>query len=345
MWAVDDPMWWHGHEMTFAFSGAVLAGFLLTAVPGWSGMPPVKRPALILLAVNWILVRISLLLVGEQHPLSYGLDILWWLSVTFVLAKPLVTKRLWSNLFFVPVLLGLTVLNMTSYLSASGYELFFADRINSAAALIVISVMLTMGGRLFPIYTARTLGLDDIVSNSKLDIAAAIFTILFTLSWLFFDKTGQTVWPMAFFALMAGSLHLYRQPGWHFLKTFKISLLWSLHLAYLFIALGFIGIAHSLIFAPQNLMLMLHLCTVGGMGMIILSMITRLTLGHSGLPLTAPKSMTVAFVLMLCAVLTRSLLPLALPQWSLPLYSISALCWAAAFALYLWRFTKVLAGH
>jgi len=144
--------------------------------------------------------------------------------------------------------------------------------------------------------------------------------------------------------MVAASLHLWRQLRWHLPSTIAHPLLWSLHLAYLFIPLGLLALAAHSAGLPITLSMASHLLSAGCMGTMILGMIARVSLGHSGRALQVGRRITVAFVLVIVAAVTRVVIPLLWPAFTLQGWNVSALAWIAAYGLFVWVYTPILTG-
>src|SRR5690606_38251102 len=115
---VVNPIWWHAHEMIFGFGLAIVAGFVLTAIQNWTGIPGVRGWPLATVSLLWLLPRLLMPLRGELNPLVVVLDLLWLPLVAGLLARPIIQIKQWRNLFFVPLLGFMTLLNALSYYAA-----------------------------------------------------------------------------------------------------------------------------------------------------------------------------------------------------------------------------------
>lgn len=317
-------LWWHGHEMIFGFVSAIIVGFLLTAVQNWTGRPGLKGTPLIGLFAVWLIARI-LLLNNNWGTLEFAaiIDLLFLPLSAIVMAKAVIPVKQWRNFGFVPILLILTIANACSY-----YGLFTnqPEVITASlhAAVVVITVVIAMiGGRVIPFFTDRASGWERKPSIDLLEKATFVSLFLLVLSLLLqLDLASRVLF------LASGLILLVRWNRWGWKHTFKVPLLWSLHFSYLFIPVGLILLATNL---PSSVGL--HAITVGGMGGMILAMMARVSLGHTGRKLEPPKSVILGFGLVILSALCRifaNLLPSFYPQ----LLGLAVILWLLAFSAF-----------
>lgn len=331
---VGNPIWWHAHEMIFGFGLAIVAGFVLTAIQNWTGIPGVRGWPLALVTGLWLLPRLLMPLRGELNPLVIVLDLLWLPMVAGLLARPIIQIKQWRNLFFVPLLGFLTLLNALSYYAAADGNWLLAERVFITAVLALSALIAVMGGRVIPFFTSRATGTEKtqpIMLLEKLSLGAFWMA---TLGWLLLPRTALFNGLLALLLLVAALSNLARLARWNSKLTLSIPLLWILHLGYLFLPLGMLALAAALLQLGITVSLASHWLTAGALGAVILGMIARVSLGHSGRPLEIGKPMVVAFVLVILAALLRTLLPLLAPGLTTTAYHGSALAWTLAFGLF-----------
>ncbi|MCJ8321475.1 MAG: NnrS family protein [Colwellia sp.] len=335
--------WWHIHEMIFGFASAVVAGFLLTAVQNWTGVRGAQGNVLIALFVLWLTGRILLLmpeLLGNT--LTAIIDISFLPVVALILAKPIVAIKQYKNLFFVPLLMLFTIANTEMHLSVIYPEIFNIKLSGYAGVMLVTFLMSVMAGRVVPMFTAngtQTLKVSQLSWLEKLTngcLALTMFILLFHPVFGFNESL------FGILLIVAGISQCMRWLRWRPWITLAVPLLWSLHLALKFIWFGLImlGVSYLIPGMPSNHIW--HLLTIGGMGGLILAMISRVSLGHTGRPLTPPKSMNIAFVMITLAAMFRVFGPWGLPDKSLMFYDISALCWLIAFSIFALNYGPML---
>ena len=335
--------WWHIHEMIFGFGCAIIAGFLLTAVQNWTGVRGAQGATLLALLLLWIAGRIVVLFpdfLGSV--LTTIIDLSFLPAVAYVLAKPIVAIKQYRNLFFVPLLLLFTIANLEMHLAIYYPETFTINYSAYAGVILVTFLMSVMAGRVTPMFTANgtqttkatPLPWLDKVTNGTL--AVAMFYLLFQPLIGFSE---------AFFGILliiAGLFQGMRWLRWRPWITLGVPLLWSIHISIKFIAYGLIilGLSYLIIEIPSNHIW--HLLTIGGMGGLILAMISRVSLGHTGRPLVPPKSMTLAYVLIALAALVRALGPWALPEKTMLFIDISGTFWLLAFGIFVFTYGPML---
>ncbi len=337
---IANPIWWHAHEMLFGFGAAIVAGFLLTAVQNWTAHPGVRGWPLALVVGLWAIPRGLLPWFGESNVTLMVMDLAWLPLCTWFLARPIIVTRQWRNLFFVPLLLVLTLLNAACWWWHAEWPL--VEHILLATVLLFTTLIAVMGGRVIPFFTARGTGVEKAPPLPWLERIALASLWLILLLWLVLPTqwvTGIQMFPLY---IVAAGAHLYRQLRWRPGTTVAHPLLWSLHLAYLFIPLGLTALATRTAGWPIALSLASHLFSAGSMGAMILAMIARVSLGHSGRALQIGRRITAAFALVILSALLRVLLPLFWPDLTLTGWNLSGWSWVAAYGLFIWVYTPIL---
>ncbi|UBH28547.1 NnrS family protein [Aeromonas enteropelogenes] len=337
---IGNPVWWHAHEMLFGFGAAIVAGFLLTAVQNWTDHPGVRSWPLALVVSLWALPRLLLPWLGEENTLLMMADLAWLPLCAWFLAKPIIIIRQWRNLFFVPLLLVLTLLNGTSWIWHGEWAPL--EHLLITTVLLFTTLIAVMGGRVIPFFTARATGLDKAVPLVWLERGALASLWLLLLIWLLLPNQWTTSAYMTPLYIVAASLHLWRQLRWRLPTTLGHPLLWSLHLAYLFIPLGLLALAAQAAGMSITLSLASHLLSAGCLGTMILGMIARVSLGHSGRALQVGRRIRSAFVLIIVAALLRVLVPLLWPAYTLHGWNLSGLAWSLAYGLFVWVYAPIL---
>lgn len=335
--------WWHIHEMIFGFGCAIIAGFLLTAVQNWTGVRGAQGSMLLVLFLLWLTGRIVILmpnLLGET--LSTVVDLSFLPAVAFVLGKPIIAIKQYRNLFFVPLLLLFTLANLEMHLAVYYPQTFTVNFASYAGVMLVVFLMSVMAGRVTPMFTANgtqtpkaiPLPWLDNISNGSLAIAM--------LSLLFQPVVGFSETFFGVLLIIAGIFQTMRWLRWRPWITLSVPLLWSIHIAIKFISFGLIilGASYLTTEIPSNHVW--HLLTIGGMGGLILAMISRVSLGHTGRPLSPPKAMTFAYIFITLAALVRALGPWILPEKTLLFIDISGTFWLLAFGIFVVTYAPML---
>ena len=329
---------WHRHEMLFGFAMAIVAGFLLTAGQTWTGQPGVSGNKLMALAVVWLLARLGWLF-GLPVALLIPLDLLFMLGVTGLMARMLWKARQKRNY---PIIAVLSLMTAADVLVLCGVTLG-DDALQRQGVLaglwLVAALMAIIGGRVIPFFTQRGLGRTEAVKPWLwLDVALLVGTGLIAVLYAVGVALQQHVWlGVLFLGIAAG--HLLRLARWYDSGIWRVPLLWSLHLAMLWLVVAATGLALWNFGLLDSSSSSLHALSVGSMSGLILAMIARVTLGHTGRPLQLPPGIVGAFVLFNLGAASRVFL---ITEWPVIGLWAAAICWALAFALYAWRYAPML---
>ncbi|MEH6669208.1 NnrS family protein [Halopseudomonas sp.] len=329
---------WHMHEMLFGFVAAIVAGFLLTAVQNWTGVPGLKGRPLIALAAVWLLARLAWLAALPVW-LVVTLDMLFLPAVALVMARSVWIARQPRNYPIVLVLILLALCNLASLMGLAQGDFTLQRQGNIGALWLVAALMSIIGGRVIPFFTQRGLDLPHPIPAlpwlDHLLLAGSIAVALLMLGGI---ALQPSVGMGLLFALL-GAGHMARLLLWHHPRIWQVPLLWSLHLAYawLIIALYAMALWNAgwLISFSQAI----HLLTIGSMSGLILAMIARVSLGHTGRPLKPAPAISAAFILLNLAVPARVWMT---TQWPQTGFWLAALCWGGAFALFVWHYAGML---
>ncbi|MWV16446.1 short-chain dehydrogenase [Pseudomonas sp. L-22-4S-12] len=328
---------WHRHELVFGFAGAIIAGFLLTAVQTWTGRPSLSGKPLAVLVAIWLVGR---LMWWSGSPLLLLLsNLLFFAGVALVMARLLWAVRQSRNYPIVAVLLLLLGADLLTLLGVQQGNDGWQRQGTWAAVWLVAAMMGLIGGRVIPFFTQRGLGRMTAVQPwAWLDWALLLLTAALAVLHASGSALLAQAWlGLAFAALALG--HGIRLLRWFDGGLLRVPLLWSLHLAYAWLGLACAGMAlwhFGLLGNPSQA---LHALTVGGVGGLILAMLARVSLGHTGRPLELPRGFALAFVLLNLGGVFRVL---GVGFWYLPSLWLAAICWTCAFALYLYCYAPML---
>jgi uncharacterized protein involved in response to NO len=311
---------WHQHEMVFGFALAVIAGFLMTAGRLWTGLPtPVGLP-LALIALHWLAARLTM--ATGPATLALLVDGSFPFVLAAVMAKVIFGSKNTRNYFVVLLLTALGIANLA-------FHFGYAQGVKGALYLVLVLVVV-IAGRVIPPFTGNAIPRARIRRRPKLDQAAVAFTLLAFLA----DFFGFGAWIVAPLALAAAAVHAVRQWGWDPLATRGVPLVWIMHLSHAWFPVGLVLLALSAAGAIPSAPAV-HALGMGAMGGMIIAMITRTALGHTGRPLAAGRAEVAAYVLLHAAVVIRVVAGLA-PQWGyMAMMGVTGLLWAAAFVVYL----------
>lgn len=329
---------WHRHEMLFGFAMAIVAGFLLTAGQTWTGQPGVSGNRLMALALVWLAARIGWLF-GLPLPLLIPLELAFMLAVMVLMARMLWVVKQKRNYPIVAVLALMTGVDVMVLSGMAAGDDSLQRQGVQAGLWLVAALMALIGGRVIPFFTQRGLGhVEGVKPLPWLDIALLVGSGVIALFYAFGLALQPNLLAGVLLVLVAAG-HLLRLARWYDKGIWRVPLLWSLHVAMFWLVVAAAGLAlwnFGLLDASSP---SLHALSVGSMSGLILAMISRVTLGHTGRPLQLPPGIVWAFVFFNIGVAARVFLSVVWPVGGLWL---AAGCWAIAFALYSWRYAPML---
>jgi uncharacterized protein involved in response to NO len=336
-----DPLNWHIHEMLFGFIMAAIAGFLLTAIPNWTKRLPVSGGPLALLVGLWLLGRLTCL-VSAAVPtwIAVSADLAFPVVLVAVVAREIVAGRNWRNLPMVVPVTVLGVANLLMHLEAEGIAVpaGLGWRLGLAAVITLISVV---GGRIVPSFTRNWLakrGASELPSAHGLADRVALGVLhVALLSWAF----GPEVRAVGAALLLGAALNLWRMLRWRGVATTAEPLLVVLHIGYFWLVAGvaLLGLATLDVEVPVSAAI--HALTAGATGTMILAVMTRATLGHTGRSLVADRATVLTYVFVCLAASVRLVAAFS-AEWTMPLLVASGCLWIAAFALFVGRYGPFL---
>ncbi|MCP3675111.1 MAG: NnrS family protein [Gammaproteobacteria bacterium] len=336
------PIWWHGHEMLFGFGTAIVAGFLLTAVANWTDTRAIRGWPLFILAFTWLAGRILIAFnLGLPKWLIAGVDVTYLVFVTIAMAYPVIKVKQWQNLMFVPILSILAIINAISHWAVINNQYALALQCLHATVMVFTLLIAVLGGRVIPAFTANTTDCQRLIPIKWLEIISIISILLMLIIALIgLDQVpNMLLFAVASIAAIANALRFFR---WGIHHSLSVPLLWSLHFSYAFIPLGFIMIALHSIDLLANTSAALHSFTVGSIGGMIISMISRVSLGHTGRPQQINAFIVLAFLSILVAALIRVILPAWFIEYYQVAIAVSGILWVLAFSIYLYFYAPML---
>lgn len=326
---------WHGHEMLFGYTMAVVAGFLLTAVRAWTGQETITGAPLMALAALWVAGRV--LVLTPLGVWSAVVNAAFPVALALAIAVPLWRARNVRNYFFVGLLLLMATLVGALHAALLGvFEL--PPRLGLVLGLdVMLFIMAVMSGRVIPMFTNNGVpgaGAERRALIEKLALASVLLLLAADLLQL---PSGL----VAVVALGAALAHGIRLWLWRPWRTLAVPLVWILHAAYAWIvtylamralsAAGLIGASYAI-----------HAFTVGAIGGLTMGMMTRTARGHTARPLRADGFELACFLLIQAAAMVRVFGGMITPAWYLASVQISGVLWAAAFGLFAVRYWPVL---
>lgn len=342
------PFSWHAHEMLFGFTSAVLAGFLLTAVRNWTGgQPTLEGRGLMALVVVWLAGRALALVPALVPPvLHMGVDAAFFVGLAVAIGIPLVKTKNRRNLAMPPLLLLFGAADVAMHLGASGLGPHVLVPLATTFALHVpLLFVVIVGGRVVPFFTRNALRAEGIeVNDSRVVAYAGLSTVAVAVIAEALFVVRLDVAPIAVVALAsAGVLLLVRMRGWATRHTFSRPVLAVLHVGWVLLAVGYLLLALARgwpsVLLPTTA---LHALSIGGLALIILGMMSRVSLGHTGRPIVVVKPIVIAYGLVVLSGLVRVVVPALVPATSMPYLDIAAGLFAAAFLIFFFVYLPIL---
>jgi uncharacterized protein involved in response to NO len=338
------PMLWHAHEMLFGFVASAMAGFLLTAVPSWTGQKGSTGAPLVVLASLWLTARV-LIASSSLWPavLIAAIDLAFLPTLGILVAKPLLSSRN-RNTKLLAVLGLFWLTDLVFQIGLIRHDAPLALQALKVGIDIVLVLVTVIGGRLVPSFTSsslRPLGLQDAVHNrtslSGLAIAGMIAVTLSDIVWPESRIAGAV-------AGVAAGLQATRLLQWATWRTLRQPIVCVLHLSYAWLPVGLALKAIALLSGAAFAAFWLHALTIGALATMILAVMTRASLGHTGRALIVDPWITVAYLLLTAAALVR-VFGLSAFRMNYPMVIIwSALFWTIAFALFVVVYAPILCG-
>lgn len=327
---------WHAHEMLAGFVGAAVIGFLLTAVPNWTGRPGYAGLPLVLLVALFVAGRLALL-PGSPVPVGWAAPLaLAALPATLLLLLPALVKARALRLFGPPLLvLGFWAGDLLMLGEAAGW---WAGESRRAGQLLMANMALVLvgliGGRIIPSFTLNALRRTGRPAEPRPLPGVDRAAILALLGVVAVDLVAPESLLAGGVAALAALLVGLRLSRWHGLRTMGQPILFVLHLAYGFVPLALATKAAWLLAGAAWAVHWLHLQGAGALALMIVAVMTRATLGHTGRDLVAAPATVAAYALVALAALARAFGP-ALGGDALAPLALAGACWLAAFGLFL----------
>lgn len=344
-------IWWHMHEMLFGFVAAIIVGFLLTAIQNWTGQPSISSWSLFALFSLWLTARVLLLFsIGGMKILSL-VDVSFLAFSAAIMAFLVIRSGQKQQLIFVGLLLLLAFSNAQMHWAIMSGNGLLARTASYSGLFLIVLMIVVMGGRVIPFFTANgtnTIRKDPIPIVEKLSLlTVAVLALLYITGWV--SEVSNLILGLIF--ILTGIVNLIRLLNWRPWITLNIPLLWSLHLAYLMIVIGFfLAGLHFMFLAATfsntltlNYPTILHSFTVGGMGLLIMAMMARVSLGHTGRKLIVSTWMSISFLSIAGAYICRVLLPILIPGASHYLsYLLSIAFWLLGYGIFVVIYLPIL---
>ncbi len=328
------PLTWHVHEMVFGFAAATVAGFLLTAIPNWTGRLPLQGWPLAGLVILWAAGRVGVLFSSRiGAPAASVADLCFPAVFLAVVVREILAGKNWRNLPMLGALALLLTGNALVHLDALGLadSAPLGNRTGLATLLMLIALV---GGRIIPSFTRNWMAkmrpdVPPPAPAGPLDLAALAVTGSALAAWTIAPYAQATSWTV----LVAGAALAWRLSRWRGQETVREPLLLILHVGYGWLAFGLLLLGLNGIHEALPETAALHALTVGAVGTMTLAVMTRASLGHTGRPLSAGPGTKAIYLLITIAAMLRVLSPLAGEQAVVALVLAGA-AWSAAFGLF-----------
>ncbi len=337
------PIDWHVHELVYGYVPAIVAGFLLTAVPNWTGCLPVVGSRLLALFLAWIAGRVAVFFSRYTGaPIAAAIDLLFLAALGAIIAREIVAGSNWRNLKVLGGVALLLVGNGLFHLEAmTGLGSGKGARLGVGATVLLITLI---GGRIVPSFTRNWLarrGAGRLPAPfDRFDASTMAVTGLALAGWIAMPDAVAT----ALLALAAGALNLVRLCRWAGERTAAEPLVLILHVGYAFVPIGFVLLGLAIL-RPEIVTSSgaVHGWTAGAIGVMTLAVMTRASLGHTGRPLTATAPIQLIYVAALVAALTRIIAAFGVLREAM--LHVSAAAWVVAFAGFVLIYGPLLSGH
>lgn len=339
------PHAWHAHEMLLGFATAAIAGFLLTAVPNWTGALPLSGAPLIILFALWLAGRV---VMAGSAMLPYELvalvDAAFLPALGAFAARQLLVKPAPRNLVLLLVLAAIMVGNVAYHLEIMGHVSYDPMRAIRGALLGIAVLLAIIGGRIVPAFTQNWLHLNAGDAPMPRRIAsldlASILSIVTLLVLTAGDAPLGLVGAVAALGAFFNGVRLALWRGW---TTRSEPIVWVLHAGYFWLVAGLALYAAAALTPAVPISLGSHALSTGAIGTMVLGIMSRASLGHTGRPIRAPRPIVWSYLLATLAAALRVLGPLAFPEAGPLLLIAAALAWIAAFAIFAVTFAPILA--
>jgi len=326
--------------MIYGYSMAVIAGFLLTAVTNWTGINTVTGYPLLILFALWLLARLTPFIpIANGLAIMFTLDSLFIAGLVIAIGIPVIKARQWKQIGIISKIALLLIANTVFYMGAMGYleqGIFWG---NYAGLYLILALVLMMARRVLPFFIEKSCGLTTpLVNWLWLDYASLVLFLFFMLSDIINPSDGLTT----LLATGLAILHSLRLYHWHNKGIWNKPLLWILYIAYSFMTLGFVLKASVYIFGISAF-LPLHAFALGGIGIMTIGMMSRISLGHTGRPVDKPPSALFwVFILMVSAAIIRVIIPIFVSRYYSLWILLSQLLWLTAFSGFVAVYLPVL---
>lgn len=334
------PNLWHAHEMMFGYVMAVVAGFLLTAIKNWTGLEVLRGKSLGFLFLIWLLARL-LPLSGLMIPIEViaFIDVAFLFLLAVVCLRPVLKVKQYKQVGIVSKIFLLMLCNITFYLGVTGVLAEGVQWGLYSAMYMIVALIFVMLRRVMPMFIQNGIDGDvELKNHAWVDHSSLVLLVCLWISDVFTSYDSLT----AIFAVLLTLLHSFRLSGWYTNKIWSKSLVWILVAAYSFFILGFALKALSITSGISPL-LSVHAFTAGGIGLLTIGMMSRVSLGHTGRSVFQPPTIVFwSFAVLLLGVIVRVVFPIFNMDLYIYWVGISQVLWILAFVIFVVVYAPML---
>jgi uncharacterized protein involved in response to NO len=340
----SSPFAWHAHEMIFGFAAAAVAGFLLTAVPNWTGALPLSGPPLVLLFAVWLAGRVAMLAAGLLGPVPVAVVDLAFLPVLGIsAARQLFVRPAPRNFMLLAILAAMLGANVGYHLANSGIRPGEELAGLRFALMLLVLMIAIIGGRVIPAFTHNWLHLNRASARMPqrftwLDAAAIVGVALVAMLQLL----PAPDWVQGCIALLAAVANAVRLFFWRGARTWQAPIVFILHVGYAWLVVGLLLMSAAAFNSGLPNIPAEHAFGAGAVATMIMAIMTRASLGHTGRAIIAPKAIVLAYGLLTLAAFLRVFGAATGPAHHLGILQIAGLAWMGAFGLFVVVYAPIL---
>ena len=331
-------VFWHSHEMMFGFIAAAMTGFLFTAVRNWTGLPTPVGAMLGGIALLWILARV--LLLSGPATLAVAVDLVFLPAVAVGVAIPILRSRNKRNYKVLGILVALCTLHFVFHFALTGELPAWLSRTSLLAAIDTVVILFALiGGRVIPAFTRNAVPGSDPIHKQWLEVCAFGLLLLIAAMTLLGESIALAPWVPVTLLLLAAAAHALRLAYWQPQLTLNNPLLWMMPVAYSWLPLALFlrGLSSFAIVVPGT---WIHALTAGALSSLIVAMMMRSSLGHTGRELIASRADVASFLLLQLAAILRVIAGMTGSYRAMVI--TSGVVWMLAFLVFLLRYAPML---
>ena len=326
------PFQWHAHEMIYGFTLSVVAGFLLTAIKNWTSVQTIQHRPLMLLFSLWLGARLCLLFGTDLLLLAAILDLSFNLLLVIAMLQPVMRVKQWKQLGIISKILLLGLFNGLFYLGALGLLEHGVDWGIYGGLMLLIALVFNMGRRVITFFIEKGVGYPVQLKNPRwLDLSSLFVFLAFAIGEVFFTESAISSY-LAAILVVISAIRLYH---WHTRGLWSKPLLWGLYGAFVSITIGLLLFALLPYSASISRSMAYHAFAFGGIALITISMMSRVTLGHTGRNIQQPSCwISIAQTLLVIGAIIRVFGPALLPAYYTGWILLAQLLWIISFSLF-----------